>query len=142
MESCPGCWAAYGELLAREYGSREHGVLHRLTVDAYAVQHPGHPSRRSAQSVAVHLMSLCLVLERGMPAQKATGVLAAAVDAGGPYEWLPPPASRGDITVAYVLGSDSAKDHVERVRGWASGAWKAWAAHHGLVDSWVRALIR
>ena len=61
----PGCWQRYGQLLAREYGEYAYPDEHRLTVDAYAVQHPGVPGKQSSQSVAVHLMSLCLVLERG-----------------------------------------------------------------------------
>ena len=60
-----GCWAMYGEVLAKEYGEYRYPSVHRLTVDAYSVQHPGTPSRRSIQSVAVHLVSLYLVLERG-----------------------------------------------------------------------------
>jgi hypothetical protein len=140
MESCPGCWAAYGEVLALEYGDRAYWPSHRLTVDAYAVQHPGRPASKSAQSVAGHLMSLCLVLERGMPMEKATRALAAAVNSGGPYAWLPPPASRGDVTVADVRRAASAKDHAEMVGKWASAAWTAWAPHHGQVHSWLRSL--
>ena len=140
MESCPGCWAAYGELLAREYSGRGYGECHRLTVDAYAVQHPGRPSARSAQSVAGHLICLCLVLERGLPAAKAAKVLGTAVDTGGPYPWLPPPASRGDLAVSYVLGASDAREHVERVRKWALCAWDAWAAHHAQVHAWLQSL--
>jgi hypothetical protein len=140
MESCPGCWAAYGEVLAREYGDRGHWVSHRLTVDAYAVQHPGRPSRKSAQSVAGHLMSLCVLLERGMPAEGATKVLAAAVDCGVPYPWLTPPASRGDIIVADVRKAADAGEHAEVVLRWAKGAWSAWAPRHGQIHAWLRFL--
>ena len=56
MLSSSGCWKAYGELLAREYENPMlFGAVHRLTVDAYALQHPGDPSdRRARQSVWVH----------------------------------------------------------------------------------------
>lgn len=37
LESSPGCWAAYGEVLAREYSDPAYFQVHRLTVDAYAV---------------------------------------------------------------------------------------------------------
>lgn len=33
MLSSPGCWAAYGEVLAREYSDNRLARLHRLTVD-------------------------------------------------------------------------------------------------------------
>jgi hypothetical protein len=39
--------------------------VHPLTVDTYAVQHPGVPERRTSQSLALHLITLCLVIERG-----------------------------------------------------------------------------
>lgn len=72
MESSPGCWSVYGEVLVREYTDALYASLHRLTVDAYAVQHPGRPSPQSIQSVAVHLISLCLILDRGgAPAARA-----------------------------------------------------------------------
>jgi hypothetical protein len=142
MESSPGCWAAYGELLAREYGRREFWECHRLTVDAYAVQHPGRPSGRSAQSVAGHLMCLCLVLERGMPAAGAVRILKAAVEGGGPYPWLPPPASRGRLAVSHPLGATGAREHLSRVREWAASAWEAWAGHHAQVHSWLESIMR
>jgi len=140
MESCPGCWAAYGEVLAREYGDRSYGRSHRLTVDAYAVQHPGRPSRQAAQSVAVHLLSLCLVLERGLPADKATRALGRAVKVGTPFPWLEPPPSHGLVTVADVRGAPSAGAHVGMVAQWACSAWMAWAHQHGKVRFWLRSL--
>src|SRR5918992_2105890 len=59
------CLALYGEVLAREYSDPALLSIHQLTVDAYAVQHPGVPDRRTRQSVALHLLTLCLFLERG-----------------------------------------------------------------------------
>jgi len=49
MLSSPGCWAAYGELLAREYSDSAYRRLHRLSVDAYALQHPGIDTPQSPQ---------------------------------------------------------------------------------------------
>ena len=51
------CWALYGELLAREYSNQDY---------TYAVQHPGAPDRRTIQSLALHLITLCLALEEGL----------------------------------------------------------------------------
>lgn len=56
MLSLPGCWAVYGEVLAREYERPSYMVNHRLTVDAYAVQHPGEPTRAATRSVWLHLV--------------------------------------------------------------------------------------
>src|SRR6516225_12143489 len=76
----PACWAVYGEVLAKEYGEYRYPSVHRLTVDAYSVQHPGTPSRRAIQSVAVHLVSLYLVLDRGFSSAKATAGIRRAVE--------------------------------------------------------------
>ena len=46
--SSAGCWAAYGELLALEYEDRTYAVVNRLSVDTYAVQHPGIDRGRPA----------------------------------------------------------------------------------------------
>ncbi|MDZ7628938.1 MAG: DUF5946 family protein [Parvularculaceae bacterium] len=37
--------------------------MHRLSVDAYAVQHPGGASRQAIQSVGLHLARLYIQLE-------------------------------------------------------------------------------
>jgi hypothetical protein len=50
-----------------EYGPLDYPDVHRLTVDTYAVQHPGRPTPQTIQSVTVHLISLSCVLERGSP---------------------------------------------------------------------------
>lgn len=43
----PGCWACYGQVLTKEYSDYRFAPVHRLTVDTYAVQHPGKPERRA-----------------------------------------------------------------------------------------------
>lgn len=51
LESSPACWAAYGQVLAREYGTPALMDVHRLSVDACAVQHPGGHSRQAIRTV-------------------------------------------------------------------------------------------
>jgi len=139
IESSPGCWAAYGEVLAREYGDPAFGRVHRLTVDAYAVQHPGQPSPQSIQSVAVHLMSLCLVLEQGRSMEQATEAIGRAVKGKQDFVWLNPPAGRGAVTVNDVLGTTDAEAHVAMVGQWAKSAWEAWSPHHAQIRAWLGA---
>ena len=64
LSASPGCWALYTALLSREFGAFDARV-HQLSVDTYAVQHPGPPSLRAARSVCAHLVALCLSLEHG-----------------------------------------------------------------------------
>jgi len=140
MESSPGCWAAFGEVLAREYGDANYFRVHRLTVDAYAVQHPGRPSKQSIQSVALHLISLHAIFEKSYDPGHATKLIQAAAKDKSRFEWLEPPASRGAVTVADVRRAASADDHARLVREWAAGAWSAWSPHHIEVRSRAQAV--
>jgi hypothetical protein len=139
MESSPACWAAYGEVLAREYSDPAYFQVHRLGVDAYAVQHPGRPSPQTIQSVAVHLIRLCMLLERGLPMERANDAMLKASEREDIYRWLEPPASCGSVTVADVRHADSVEAHMAAVRRWTESAWAAWASHHPTVRSWLPA---
>ncbi len=131
----PGCWQAYGELLARDFGGQGPPPIAGLAVDAYAVQHPGVPGRRSSQSVAIHLMILGLVLERGMDPERA--IRARRHFTHRDFPWLEPPASQGAVTVLDVLAARDLAEHAERVERWARSAWAAWSAHHDTVRGWL-----
>ncbi|HEY6348960.1 MAG TPA: DUF5946 family protein [Candidatus Angelobacter sp.] len=137
LESSPGCWAAYGEVLAREYSDPAYARLHRLTVDAYSVQHPGRPGPQTIQSAAGHLVGLYLVLERGRSAAEATKAIGLLTRRKGQYVWLAPPNSMGAVTVANVQSAKSLAEHLGWVRKWAESAWKAWTAHHDTVRMWA-----
>ena len=132
----PACWALFGEVLAREYRTPAYARLHQVTVDAYAVQHPGTPERRSIQSVAVHLITLCLVLEEG--ADPREGPKLHKRLAGWPeFHWLEPPNPNGYITVADVLKAATPAEHERAVEEWGRDVWAAWARHHGTVREWI-----
>ncbi len=133
----PGCWAIYGEVLAREYGEYAYPPVHRLTVDAYAAQHPGVPSRRSIQSVAVHLIGLHLTLERGYEPERATAAIRDVLARAQDFVWLEPPASRGAVTVVDVVEARDLAEHTERVEAWAGSIWEAWKPHHDTIRRWA-----
>ncbi len=139
MESSPGCWAAYGEVLAREYSDPAYAPNHRLSVDAYAVQHPGRPSPQSIQSVAVHLIRLCLLLECGLEMGRANEAILKASESKKQFVWLEPPPSRGTVTVAEVRRATNPEEHIILVRQWAESAWQAWSSHHSQIHAWLPA---
>ncbi|WP_457632164.1 DUF5946 family protein [Oceanithermus desulfurans] len=139
MESSPGCWAAFGQILAREYSDPAYYDVHRLSVDAYAVQHPGSPSRLSIQSVAVHLIRLCLFLEHGLSPENANQAMLEAAKHKDMFVWLNPPESLGPLTAADVVKAASIQEHKALVRAWAEGAWAAWFPHHDTIRSWLAA---
>ena len=138
----PGCWAAYGELQARGYGTPEapaFGAQTRLCVDAYASQHPGVPGKQSSQSVCVHLFALCMVLERGLPPACITPTLVSLLEKykSRGFLWLDPPPSLGSVTVLDVMQARSGEEHDRRVRQWAEAVWEAWEPHHARVRRWA-----
>ena len=126
------CWSVYTEVLAAEYGDAPlFGRVHQMTVDSYAVQHAGgaHPDK----SVAVHLVGLHLVLERGLALAEVPRRLRLLVAAARSWPHLEPPAERGTLTVMDVALAPSQADHEALVRSWAEGLWRAWEPHHAAV---------
>ena len=132
----PACWALYGEVLAREYGDPNYSRLHQVTVDTYAVQHPGVPERRSIQSVAMHLITLCLVLEDGADPREGPKLHKRLVRWPG-FHWLEPPTPNGQITICDVLQARTSAEHERVVDAWASDVWAAWEHHHATVRDWI-----
>lgn len=137
----PGCWKVYGEILAKEYSEYRYPEFHRLTVDAYAIQHPGDPTPQTTQSVNVHLAALYLVIEKKLSCAKATDMMGKLVRLNkGAFEWLPPPRCRGGITVVDVAGAVSFEEHRKRVYEWAHAAYSAWSSHYGKIANLVHTI--
>jgi hypothetical protein len=136
MLSAPGCWALFNEVAVRQYEIASFD-LRRLAVDAYAVQHPGTTDRRAVQSVAVHLISLYFVLERGLTPTKATDKMRQALLDKSRFVWLQPPQSMGEITVVDVVNIKDLQEHAAIVNRWAHAAWEAWSAHHARIRQWA-----
>jgi hypothetical protein len=69
--------------------------LRRLVTDAFMVQHPGVPERRSMQSVGLHLVALHLVLERGLPPAELSAALQRVLARPPAWRWSTSPNRRG-----------------------------------------------
>jgi hypothetical protein len=141
MESSAACWNRYGELLAREYQAPDYMMAHRLSVDAYAVQHPGTLSPQSVQSVAVHLISLFAVLNLGYSHRDATNLIKRCANQGT-FEWLDPPRGVATLNVLHPLQATSATAHIAAVKEWATYAWQSWSQHHQQIRTWAQAICR
>lgn len=132
MLGSAGCWATFGELLAREFADPAlFASSHRLTVDAYALQHPGSADdRRARQSVWIHFASLDAVLGRGGSHAGAAERLRALVGRDYP---APPSAPRWRVTVADVVSADY-EHHQTAVARWADHAYRGWLPLLGTTD--------
>ncbi|MBD0282738.1 MAG: hypothetical protein ICV69_11170 [Thermoleophilaceae bacterium] len=123
-------------MLTREYGDLAYFRVPQLWVDTYAVQHPSGPERRTIQSLALHLITLCLAVERG--ANPAVGPNVHRRVAGrATFHWLEPPTRRGRLNVADVRRAASAAEHAAAVDELARDVWAAWEPHHAAVRAWI-----
>lgn len=148
MTSSPACWAAFGVVLAAEYQDAALMPVHRLSVDAYAVQHPGSvvsdaalsdgTDRRAIHSVGLHLARLCVQLDRGVSGAEAN---AAMLRLGRVKERLPrlTPPDRFTVTVADVAALAGGLHHADAVRRWADAAWQDWRHQHDFIRSFLAA---
>src|SRR6185437_11448325 len=96
------------------------------------------PSRRSVQSVAVHLISLGLSVRDGTDPELAPALRRRIVQSAAEYVWLDPPVPNGTLTVADVHATSTARQHREASWAWARDVWQAWEPHHQTVDAWLR----
>jgi len=137
-----GCWNLYTEVLAKEYGDyRYFNHTHRLTVDTYAIQHPGQPTRQSIQSVNIHLISLYAVLVKKMDGEAATELIGMILADNPAFKWLEPPMPNGILTVADVLKANSNEEHVNLVQAWAQDVFGCWFSKHGEEIKKLSAII-
>jgi len=124
-------------VIAREFSDYRYARLHRLTVDAYSLQH-SEQFMRTAKSFVAHLTGMCAAMENDDAASINRAV----------QEWLNgpraierpddvPPGRRGDLTVVDVLAVQDPQQYLERIREWARGTWSAWATHHALAREWI-----
>ena len=136
MTSSPGCWRAFGELLAADYSSPARMAFHQVIVDAYAAQHPGVGEARQVQSVGLHLMTLCLFLEHG--ADPADGARLHRMMIRRPAFHRLRRCGPGTLTALHVpLCGD---DELARRAAfeWAAAVWESYRQDRQTVREWLR----
>ena len=125
------------ELLAAEYSSAELQQVNRLTVDTFAVQHPGAADdRRTVQSVGLHLARLHLQLESPRPPLETNAVMLDFSKHKATLKWLDPPDAFA-ITAPDVARHAGTDAHAAKVREWADASWADWSAHHDYIRGWI-----
>ena len=136
MESSAACWASFGEVVAADYSSAERMAFHQVVVDAYAAQHPGHGDRRQVQSVALHLMTLCLFLEHDVDPSLGPRLHRQMIrrpdfrqlERSGP----------GVLTVTHVPTTGPVAAAREAAYEWARSVWATYEQHRPVVHEWLR----
>lgn len=129
------CFAEYGELLPRIYGhpGGRH-PLYQMVIDCYAVQHPEQGSRRGLQAVALCLMTLELVLERGGdPSQGSRMHQLMMRDRPDFFR----PLAHGELDTLLIHRDVRRSDHWEQaVWEWSRQVWDAWSPAHASIREW------
>ncbi len=138
MTSSPACWAAFNTVMEREYSNPELMSVHRLSVDAWAVQHPGDGSRRAIQSVGLHLARLMVQIEDGSSGDPANAAMLRFAARKAELPELPPRAAYR-MTVADVVGAFEPDAHRTAVRQWAEATWLDWQDQHDFIRGWAKA---
>ncbi|MEO0421799.1 MAG: DUF5946 family protein [Pseudomonadota bacterium] len=150
---CPACGAAepddlaacdaiFQKVIARDFSEPQRMPLHRLTVDAYALQHPDR-YMRSAKSAAAHLVGACWAIE-GNDDPRAAQAISHYLNGNPPLQRPqpdPPPRQRGALTIVDVRDAPDAHEHKRVVLAWARDAWAAWHAHHAQARAWLASAI-
>jgi hypothetical protein len=137
MTASPACWAAFGRVLEAEYSMPDLMPIHRLSVDAYAVQHPGDPNdRRAVQSVGLHLARLWRQLAHPSPPAETNAVMTGFAARKQTLVPLAPPR-RFSMTAADVAPFAGTPAHGEKTLAWARAAWADWHAHHAYIMRWA-----
>jgi hypothetical protein len=140
MTASPACWARFGQVLAHEFENPAYFKWHQLTVDTYAVQHPGsYQDRRAIRSVGLHLATLYLVLEQDADPSQGPKLHRYLVD-NLEFRWLDPPDFAERLKITHLLGSWSPEEYRSRVRDFAEDTWAAYQPHHQQVAAWCKTL--
>ncbi len=138
MTSSAACWRRFGDLLAAEYSIEALMPTHRLSVDTYAVQHPGNGSRQAIQSVGLHLARLMIHLGSPKPPKEMNNVMLRLGTRKATLHLLERP-ERFAMTIADVAPFVGTERHAEMVLAWAQCSWDDWSEHHGYIRDWVDA---
>jgi hypothetical protein len=111
--------------------------FHQLVVDSYAAQHPGDRDLpQAAQSVGMHLMTLCLFLEHGT--DPALGPALHRRMVGRPSFRRLHRSGPGELTWMHVARVDALDQVRTAVFEWARAVWDEYRAEHDTVRSWLR----
>jgi hypothetical protein len=131
-----GCWALFGEVQADEMTRFGYPDAHAIVVDAYMASHPGDGTdRREAQSVVVHLVALCGLIERGWDSVRSRAALRTVVSRKDALPILQPWAVPSEANIHSMVGARDVEDYEQRARTWAADVWAAWGPEHETIRS-------
>ncbi len=154
LGASPSCWAMYSALSGGGEPPIEPAPLNALLVDAYTTQHPGTlmhfsaPSNQAIQSVAVHLLTLYGVLERGVPVERAIWLRTRPLRAGAQHKherftWLTPPSFADSLKIADIVAAPTPSARTARLSDYVHAVWSIWWStdHADTIGQWYERYV-
>ena len=135
------CKKHFEGIIAREFSDYRFGKVHRLTVDAYSLQHPD-PYMVSAKSYAAHLTGMCCAMEHEGDRDLLRTLQRWLNGRRDDLEKPAPLDELGTLTIAHLLPAADGAEHERLVREWAADVWSAYAVYHQLARDWIQTAKR
>lgn len=132
----PRCWQAYNALINKQFQNEQYFPAHRMTIDAYAAQHPGDQSDPKArQSANLHLISLYLYFEKDFSEKQVISIFQDLIPLRENWPEIKALENPKWLTVLDLLHSKEgdAKKHLALVKKWAKSVWEAYASQHETI---------
>lgn len=139
--STPGCWKAYGDILAREYTDIAYAFHHDLSVDAYALQHYGVKSQQTIRSANIHLISLYAYFISERETSELSMIKQKASQLKDLFVWLDPPKDMSPINIQSLLDCSDPDKYAQAVKDWAKYIFDSWEDHHDTVKPFVTSIL-
>lgn len=141
VNSIEECQARFEKILEREFTNPVFFKVHRLTIDAYSLQHP-EQYMKSTKSAAAHLTGMCWSMEHSY-SQHLAGTIKKWVDGARTFTRIAPPMplARGEITLNHVIDISDPEKYFIAVTEWAESAWNAWQIHWPQARKWIEEAI-
>lgn len=140
MVASAGCWAAFGALQADEAARFGYPSVHALIVDAYAASHGGDGSaRRDRQSVCIHLIALCAVIDCAETPRGRVVLLQRLTRRKVEWPALNRPAGVPGLSHTHATGAAAIADYTKRGREWAGAIWSFWYPEHDRIRAMLDA---
>ena len=134
LDASPGCWARYGEVLAREYSNAQYFSVHAITVDAYAMQHPGTERSQTINSVNLHLASLYAYYRNHVEISQLSQLKCHLTQRKERFRWLSPPPDLGGMTINNIWQAKMAEQHCKSVIEWGEVVFDCWRDYHSYLQ--------
>jgi hypothetical protein len=135
VNASPECQRLCHELSLYTLAHGDPFFIHQVAVDAYAAQHAGPLSK--SITIAFALVGLCLLLERGYTGKAVQRAHMRFAKQSKRWRSFDPPAHRGSVTVADVIGAEPGSERDAAIMQWATSVWVAWERAHPAVRTLI-----